>query len=135
MSSKFCADRIIALKNSEFTPTCEDSRWDHGNINVYLRNNTKAPESGDRRRRVLIKPPSSIVLFPTRKLLKNEKLDRKSFENEEFKFYASPHHATTCMLHAFVFAASCPHGTVPMKAGGRIALQIQIERQKKHSLS
>ena len=41
MSSKFCADRIIALKNSEFTPTCEDSRWDHENVNVYLRNNTK----------------------------------------------------------------------------------------------
>ena len=33
------------------------------------------------------------------------------------------------MLHAIGFLETWPRGTVPMKSGSRIALQIQVERQ------
>ena len=130
MLSTYEPDRFLALKNSDFKPSSDDSRPDHNRLTTYLKDASalKRPESRSRRK-VTVKPPSSIVLFPTRELEKDEVPDRKVYQEDTYKFYSSPYHATTCMLYAVVFPAKCPHATVTLKKGARIALQIQFERQ------
>ena len=96
MSILYEPDRILALNNSEFKPSSEDSRPDHDSINCYLKEgrSLKRPE-GNSRGEKIVKPPSSIVLFPTRELKKGEVPDRRMYQGEKYKFYSSPYHATT----------------------------------------
>ena len=56
-----------------------------------------------------------------------DKKNIEEFQNDPFKQYSSPSHASTCMLEGVVFPAICPHATVPTNSGGRISLQLQVE--------
>ena len=74
--------------------------------------------------------PSSIVFFSTKSSPDTivSKIDIDVFKNDKYKIYSSFGHASTCMLEGVVFPAACYHATVPTNCGGRISLQLQIER-------
>ena len=75
--------------------------------------------------------PNQHQLFFSSKSLSStitSKIDIDVFQNDTLKMYSSSGHASTCMLEGVVFPAACSHATVPTTRGGRISLQIQIER-------
>ena len=74
--------------------------------------------------------PASINFFSTQSLSSTivSKVDIDVFKNDKYKMYSSFGHASTCMLEGVVFPAACYHATVPTNCGGRISLQLQIER-------
>ena len=82
MISYHCTDRLMDLRNSQFPSTCDDLRFDHSRIVKHLKDESIKPENTDQKKKKLTLSPTSIYFFTTRDLKLKDKLDRKSFEEE-----------------------------------------------------